>query len=433
MERFTTILRLGTKYLYRYRRRYIFLVIALSLCFAIVTFITSTKDGMYDNVYYTAQSHYAGDIVALCRDPSDNDRFNLSQTEISSILNAAELSKIKPKHTVQRTLMFDGATVFFNGNATPIKYVIGCDWENESFLFNKMTNIDSVSLEPVTGEDGIILSVPTAQTLGARIGDSVILEIELYSGQKNTGVFIVNEIVQDVSIFGYHKAYISRLSLNRLNLYDDEACSTIGFFFDNPAVSEQKRKELQKELSKLIQTGRLIYDREEIYNENERAIFLYTLPVYLSELSNLLDSMDFIAYIIYGMMLIIIMVSTAVTYRLILHERAKEMGIMRTIGFLGMDLRLVLFAEIIVLAAVSLIAGFIIARIFSFAVSFVSFSWIPSFEIFMKNGKLVPLYLPFTTLINIVIIFLLLFILVLFPSLRIDRMKIPSLLSGESI
>ncbi|MCL2602501.1 MAG: hypothetical protein FWD91_06775, partial [Treponema sp.] len=64
MEKFFVLVKLGFKYLYRYRRRYSFLMAALVFCFAIVTFITSMKDGMYDNLYHTAQSHYAGDIVA---------------------------------------------------------------------------------------------------------------------------------------------------------------------------------------------------------------------------------------------------------------------------------------------------------------------------------------------------------------------------------
>jgi hypothetical protein len=65
MEKSLAIFKLGIKYLYRYRRRYYFLLAALIFGFMIVTFITSQKDGMYDSVYYSAQSHYAGDIVAM--------------------------------------------------------------------------------------------------------------------------------------------------------------------------------------------------------------------------------------------------------------------------------------------------------------------------------------------------------------------------------
>jgi ABC-type lipoprotein release transport system permease subunit len=286
MERFLAIVKLGIKYLYRYKRRYIFLLIALSLCFAIVTFISSTKDGMYENVYYVAQSHYAGDIVVQCYDTEGGDRYELNQNEITTVLDSVQIAGIKPKQTVKRTMRFEGSVVFFNGNAVPLRYVIGCDWENEAFLFNKMTNINNKPVEMFTGDDRIILSSPTAQALGVKTGDSVVLEIETFSGQMNTGTFIVKEIVQDVSIFGYYKAYISILSLNRLKHYNDESCSIIGFFFDNPGVSEKNRKILQKIISEKIQTGELIYNRNDIGKAEKkitegRALFLYSLPVYL--------------------------------------------------------------------------------------------------------------------------------------------------------
>ena len=93
MEKFLAIIWLGIKYLYRYRRRYGFLAAAMIFCFAIVSFITSAKDGMYDSVYYSAQSHYTGDIVAVGYDSFSAQEFchRLGRDEISAILKAADL------------------------------------------------------------------------------------------------------------------------------------------------------------------------------------------------------------------------------------------------------------------------------------------------------------------------------------------------------
>ncbi|MDR1839078.1 MAG: FtsX-like permease family protein [Treponema sp.] len=445
MERFFAIIRLGTKYLYRYKRRYGFLIAALVFGFAIVTFFTSIKDGMYDNMYYSAQSHYAGDIVALFGDSSYLEP--MSQNEISAVLNAALVAEIKPKHTVQRTILFKGGTVFYNGNAVDLRHVIGCDWENEAFLFSRMDIEDPAyveypsdakdAVEMFTGDDSIVLSSSTALLLGARLGDRVTLMADTSDGQRNTAFFIVRRIAHDDSFFSSFKAYISRLSLNRLMLYGDEDCSTIGFFLDNPNEAEKKRIALQNVLQEKIHTGPLIHHRDEFNivkkQIDENAIFLYTLPVYLSEVSNLLETMNIITYFIYGAILLIILVSASVTYRLILHERAREMGIMRVIGFYGKDLRLVLWTEIIVLGIISMIAGFFLANFLSLAISQFSFSWFPSSEIFMKDGYLKHLYIPATLLNNIVLIFIVLFVLALFPSFRVARKNIPQLLSGESL
>jgi len=438
MEKILAIIWLGIKYLYRYRRRYVFLAAAMIFCFAIVTFITSAKDGMYDSVYYSAQSHYAGDIVAIGYDSLSAQGFchRLSRNEISAILKAADISGINPQYTVFRTISGADAVIHYNGSAVQLKDLIGCDWDRESHIFSKMTFDEPPG--SFIGDDSIVLSAPIARQLDAKKGDMVILEIDTRFGQKNTGQFIIRGIVQDTSIFGYYKAYVSRLVLNRLIAYNDDDCSSIGFFLDDPLTAEQMRARLQKFLTTQVQIGPLVYDRDELAIERDRPwrgirVFLYTMSVYLSEISSLLDAMNILTYFLYGMMLIIILVSAAVTYRLILHERASEMGTMRVIGFYGGDLRLVLLSEIIVLGFISLIAGFMLAHVLSWAASFLSFSWFPSFEIFLKNGKLKTMYLPGTILLNILAIFIILFVVALPVSFRITNKNLPNLLSGEPL
>jgi ABC-type lipoprotein release transport system permease subunit len=437
MEKISALSKLGIKYLYRYRKRYGFLFAALVFCFAVVTFITSSKDGMYDNVYYAAQSHYAGDIIAVGYNPSIPVD-HMGKNEISAVLDAVHESGISPRHIVRRTLFGERGVVFFNGNAILQKYVIGCDWEAEAHLFNRKEF--SYPIDPNIGDDGIILSEPVARQLGAVMGDSIVLEVDTIWGQKNTGVFIVSGIVRDFSLFGYYKIYISRLSLNRLLLLNDEDCSVIGFFLDNPAAAEKKRLCLQNVLAQKMHVGPLVHNRDDMILETnqrwgwgEHKVFLYTMPVFLSEISDLLDAMNILTYFLYGMMLIIIIVSAAVTYRLILHERAREMGIMRVIGFYGGDLRHVLWIEILALGVISTAAGFLLAWVFSLAASFASFSWFPSFEIFLKNGRLSVLYLPGTVLFNTALTFFVLAAAVFIPSLRASRKHLPSLIAGEPL
>jgi ABC-type lipoprotein release transport system permease subunit len=436
MERLTALCKLGIKYLYRYKKRYAFLLAALVFGFAVVTFITSVKDGMYNNVYYSAQSHYAGDIVALGFDSMHGWLNHFMQDEISIVLNAAADAGINSKHTVLRSILSERGIVYFNGNAVVQKYVMGCDWENEEHLFSKMNF--AFPREQIIGDDGIILSAPVARQLGAVMGDSVILEVDTRWGQKNTSWFIVRGIAQDASIFGYFKVYVSRSALNRLLLFDDADCSVIGFFLDNLAAVEKKWERLQAVLEERMQCGPLVNNRDEMAKVqwlpwSGIKVLLYTMPVYLSEISDLLNAMNILTYFLYGMMLLIILVSAAVTYRLILHERAREMGVMRSIGFYGGDLRMVLWIEIFLLGVVSLLAGFFLAWLLSRALSLLSFSWFPSFEIFQKNGKLTVLYLPKTVFFNAVLVFLILICSVFFPSLKASKKKLPALLSGEAL
>ena len=438
MENLIANIKLGIKYLCRYRRRYYFLLAALIFGFTVVTFITSTKDGMYDSVYFAAQSHYAGDIIVMGyeRLPNNKNMHKLRRNEIDSILAAAHAAELNPQHTVFRTYHGSDSFVYFNGNVVQLKNIAGCDWENEMFMFNKMT-FEQLQ-QNFADENGIILSVPIAERLGAKIGDNIILEVNTQTGQKNTASFIVTGIVRDASIFGFYKVYVSRLSLNSLLLYEDNECSSIGFFFEDPSVSEKKRLELQRFIPENVQLGPIVYDRDGLVREREGnweglRVFLYTLPIYLSEVSDLLDAMNIITYLLFAMMLITILVSAGVTYRLILNERSREIGVIRTIGFNSMDLYIILLTEIIVLGIIAIIAGFVLSCILSWAASFLSFSWFPGFEIFLKGEKLMPMYLPQTITGNVFILLFVIIMMAYFHTKRVIKQELPSLLAGDPL
>jgi ABC-type lipoprotein release transport system permease subunit len=429
------LLQLAMTYLFRYRRRYFFLFLALVFGFSIVTVITSVKDGMYENVYQAAQSHYAGDLVTLGYDKRFTQWNHLGKNDVIRIFKAAEDTGLNPSRVVLRTNFPDKGIVYYNGAALKLKYVIGIDWDAEEPYFKNLTYA-SPPLEPLAGDEGMVLSGPVARKLGIRRGDSLILEAETKTGQKNTGNFVVQAIVEDSTIFGYYKAYISRRVLNRLLDFNEDECSNIGFYFNERHNLEEKKALFQQQLEKQVNVGPLVKTRAELDRETSLSwdgvrVFALTIPVYLSEVADLLGAMNILTYFLYIMMLLIILVSASVTYRLILHERTKELGTMRAIGFYESDVRHVLMLETLGLGIVSLIGGFILVGIINWALGFLSFSWFPSFDIFLRNGKLTALYLPATMGVNIAAVFAMLAAAVWFPAFRFSRSPLPLALSGN--
>jgi ABC-type lipoprotein release transport system permease subunit len=441
MKLFTLVI-LSLKYFARYRRRYFFLFLALSMGFSIVTLMTAVKDRMYANVYKSAQDHYAGDIVVVGHDSSISQFYHLPTEEKTELYQAMEALHLESPRVVERTHFPQDGVLYFNGNAVRLKYVIGVDWDNEASYFDSLTYRERLLIPGIAGDppsspegDVIYLSAPVAAQLGIRAGDSLILEVNTRWGQKNTGVFVVGGIVEDSTIFGYYKAYISRITLNRLLLIDDEDCSIIGIFIRNQWEVEKKRALLQRDLEDRMQTGPIVYDRDELNKATSELhegvrIFLITVSVYLSEVADLLGAMNIITYFLYAMMLIIMMVSALVTYRLVLHERRRELGTMRAIGFYGADIRFILVLETLGLALVSLAAGILLVILFQWLVTFVSFSWFPSFEIFLEDGKLRTLYLPRTVAVNILAVFISLFLAAIAPVYRSSQEPLPNMLNG---
>jgi putative ABC transport system permease protein len=432
--KFFKIIKLAAVYLIRYRRRYFFLFLALIFGFGIVTVITSVKDGMYENVYVTSQSHYAGDIVVMGFDRDSRQTHHIGSGEMAAVYRAAEAADLHPDRIVLRTHFGEKGVLYYNGSALRLKYVIGVDWEAEAPFFNNLDYAEPPSA-PLSGDGGMILSAPVARVLGIRTGDELVLEGETWSGQKNTASFIVSAIVNDATIFGYYKVYISRHALNALVGYGADECSYMGFYFSDRRGVEEKKGRLQAELSKIAQTAPMPKDRTEFDRETGQSwngvkLFVLSIPVYLSEVADLLGAMDILTYFLYVMMLLIILVSASVTYRLILHERMRELGTMRVIGFYEADVVRVLMLETLGLGILSLAGGFLAARLINWGLGFLSFSWFPSFEIFLKGGRLTALYLPRTMAVNTAALFCMLAAAVFFPAWRSVRIPLSKMLSG---
>ena len=432
---FGVFFKLSLKYLWRHKRRYLFLFLALWFGFGVLTVISSLKDGMKESLYLSAQTHYAGDIIALGFEPDISIDYHMTKTEQDAILDAARSVSLDPLSVSVRTTLYSRGTIFFNGNTGPLKDIVGLDWETEKTYLDKLVYTEkSVLFE----HDSILLSRPIAEELGIQTGDSLTLEVWTITGQKNTGTFVVNGILDDSDVFGYYKVYVSRLTLNRLIGLADDDCSFVGFYLKDRKAVETKLKMLHDSLQGKVQALPLVYDRKGYQKSKGNLssgihILLITLPIFLSEVDRLLGAIDIASYVLFAMMMAIIMVSAAVTCRLILHERTREAGTMRAIGFHEADLRYVLLLEMAAMALFSIAAGFLLGLLINQLLSLMSFSWFPGFEIFMQNGRLVARYLPGTIVVNIVVTGIMLVLAVGGQIYRNSRSPLPEMLYGGAI
>ncbi|GMO46738.1 MAG: hypothetical protein Ta2B_28430 [Termitinemataceae bacterium] len=428
---------LSIKYLFRYRRRFLFLFSALAFGFCIVTVIVSLKDGMSDAAYNSAQGHYAGDIVFNGRHKGYGVSRHLTQDSIEIIKDEInqkiENKEIDLQRVVYRT-SYSSFNIFFNGESLELKYFIGVDWKNEEPYFKDLNFADhELDIENLN-ENSIIISKPTALQLGAKVGDSVLVEIDNRYDQKNTIELIVGGIVIDNSIFGYYKAFTDRKTLNKLIGNEENDCSSIGLYLSNKNKIEPYRQVFQKDLENKIRLSPLFFTRDEWSNANYDTgltVEILTIKVFISEISQILQAINLLALFLYVMMLLIILVSASVTYRLILNERTKEIATMRAIGAESGALRCMLVVEALLLASASLLVGFFLALLVNWGMSFLSFDWMPGFEIFLKNGKLTAVYKIAALLKNIAAVYIVVFIAVYFPVLRASNARLPLMLSGN--
>ena len=423
---------LALKYLSGHYKRYIFLVMAVSFGFAIITTMTSLSEGMYRNVYRVAQQHYGGQLFVLGFHKQYGNMGLIQDDGI--ILRSIEALDKKPDRTVKRTLYFADGILFFAGNSSRQKNVYGVDWDVEAEEFSKLDYAYGNS-EGLSGTNGILISEPVSKQINARIGDDIVLKVKTKTGQNNTGTFVVRGIFRDASIFGYYKCFVDRSYLNNLLAFNEEDYSSIGFFYEKPEDAREQSVLLYNLLEKELPMAPAINKKEEYSFQLDGQwkgirYFVMTLQLFVSQVSDLLIAMELISYFIYIMITLIVLVSISVTYRLIIHEMS-EIGTMRAIGLQRSDILKILVTEALFIFIISIVMGGVMSLLILWIISFFSFSFIPGFDIFMNKGRLLP-YFTFNDIVtNIVLLAAIIFPALWIPSFRASRLKLTIALSGD--
>ncbi len=233
------------RYFRRYFRRYLFLFLALSFGYGIITSLTGLQAGMEESVYRSAQSHYSGDLTLIGR---VNEKIESQIHDVNKILETIKSLGIQIKDFVIRTQVGEDGILYFNGKSVRQKYVLGVDWiEHEKIYFMGLSYSQGnyTNWDPNTS---IIISNPVAEELNVQLGDRILLEVYNRTGQINTRFFIVQAIINDASIFGYYKCYIDRSVLNDLIDFKVNEASSIGIYLKEGSSTDDAAVKIHKAL-----------------------------------------------------------------------------------------------------------------------------------------------------------------------------------------
>ncbi len=424
---------LAAKNLRTHFRRHIFIAVILSFSFAVIMTATTVTTGMEGSVFRAAENHYGGDVFIYgYEQPIARVR------PVDAMLRLLAPLHLEYRKISLRTLSYGDAILHFAGRTMRQKYVFGLDWRSEKNDFRDQLFADDVFPETL-GDDGIIISAPIASQLHVRRGDDVILEVSTKDGQKNTGTFIVRGIIDDKSVFGYFKCYVDRKRLNSLIGFDPGDCSWIGFYFDahDPGTLAKKASAVYAGLKDDYPMSPPASTREEFAAEFRRPFTglhypVFTLFAYISQVSDLLTAVEIVTYFLFITMLVIAVASMSVSTRLMLHERAREIGTLRVMGLGSGDVQFVLVTESAMVFTISLCLGLALSVLLTWILSLFSYSWIPGFEIFLRRGRLTASYAPGTFFFNTAV-----FLAATLPAAwltirRISRSQLVRILSGES-
>lgn len=429
------LLRVALRSLRGHASRYAFVMAVLTLGFAFITAATAITDGMLESVTNAAFRHYAGHILIVGRDKDARSMMVVDHAE--AVDTAVKRSGAPVVRTITRVHEFDGASVFFQGDTVRLKDLFGVDFRSESDLFQSFDYVDG-EFDPAWGAETIVLSAPTAEQLRARVGDQVVLRMQNRRGQTDTRVLVVRGITADASIYGYARAYVAHDTLADIMRLEPAEFSVMGLILDDAGETELWAQRIHEELSQILPVSDPIRSRADMTAEFRASwsgirYFVIPLPVYIAEVTALLSAVQTGSYLLLAMIGLVVVTAVVVTYRIVLHDRTREIGTMLAVGFDRLWVLGVLTTEAIVLVACGVAAGTLLSALATWALSFARFDAVPGFDIFLDSGRLAARYTVRAFLRNAgVLLVIVIPAIVTMTTAHVFR-RIPLLLKGRTV
>ncbi len=369
------------------------MAVAIVIGFTMISFIHSAAFGVMETVKIKAARYFSGHISltgyvwekSLIEDP---------ETLISTLKNM----DLPLRTIVPRTIYYKSdASLFFGGESIRQRRLVGIDFEAEKDELSGLSFIDG-SLENmlINGENGILISKPAADMLGARVGDDITLFITLSSGQYNTKTLYVEGIFNETSLFGY-VAYMRQADLNDLLLWEPYLATDIAIYAEDGENLEALSRKISMLLADDYRVLPTMLSKSELYEElsmvdwtKGSVLAPLTLNAHLDQLNDILDAFLIVTWFVLILFILIVMVGILNTYRVLVYERTKEIGTLRALGMSRMSVRLMFLYEALLLSIISSLAGFSLSLILVEVIKIIDISALPGAGLFTENGFLKP-------------------------------------------
>ncbi len=224
-------------------------------------------------------------------------------------------------------------------------------------------------------------------------------------GQHNTAVLVVRGIFNETSIFGY----ASYLSLDDMNLlYNKPAGSVtdIAVYLEEGSSAETVSEKIRLLLARTFPVLPRIADREALGRERAKlpekeTLAVMSLDAQLAQIRDLLDAFLAGTYFILAVFMLIVMIGILNTYRVLVHERIREVGTMRAIGMQKSQVKFLFLSEAAALAVFSSFAGLVLGVLLLKAAVNIDLSGFTAAGLFTENGRLGTFVYWKTVLLNL--------------------------------
>lgn len=372
-------------------KRYIFIFSAMALSFAVITLITGISTGALQALQDKAARYFAGHISITGFLPGQVQEIK----EPAGLIEILKKSSFPFRTIARRTIYYQGnAQLFFEGERVIQRRLIGVDEAVEAPEFANLDIIQgSFTFSDDSGNPGIVISKYAAELLHCKVGDEVTIFLSTSTGRPNSDRLVVRGIFNETSLFGF-AAYMDRVYLNQLLEKRSDFCTDIALYIKPGADTDRLSQQVVTNIKNYGKASALFKTREDRDAALPKLVKQGPILVVLTQGAQLAQIQQFItaflgiSYFVLVLFLLITMTGVINTYRVLVHERKKEIGVLRALGTQKSGVIALFLWEGIELSFFATLAGFVIGYIGLFILSRINFSFIPGSGLVLERGHL---------------------------------------------
>ena len=422
-------LRIAFRNLSRQKKRSFLLGGAIAFGILIITLVNSFTAGFVENVQENFSHFFAGHVFLTGYEKSPSGRLITVIRDDEVLIDTIDSLENLPIQYVSRRSSLDG-TLIFEGESIR-QEVVGVNWQEERFLADRLILREGSMQAVLADPRALILNEKMAERLNAEIGDTLLVQLQTVTGQQNVGEFTLAATSQDTGFFSAVSAYAHRTHVNRLlNITEGEYIS-LGLFLEDMLLMERAAQALTEALQQKISlvprfSGPQGFQeqRNQLLEEQwEGTRFqLFTIGDFLEPLNQVAATLNTVGLVVVVILFLIIMVGVTNTFRMVIHERTREIGTMRSLGLKRSGVRGLFLLEALLLSLGGAVVGLAAAFIVALVLSLINFGTDNQFFIILREGHLLFKVLPAQIAGNILIVGVLTLLAALLPAGRAAKM-----------
>jgi putative ABC transport system permease protein len=422
-------LRIAFRNLSRQKKRSFLLGGAIAFGILIITLVNSFTAGFVENVQENFSHFFAGHVFLYGYEKSPSGRLITVIRDDKVLIETIESLKNLPIQYLSRRSSLDG-TLIFEGESIS-QEVVGVNWQEERYLSDRLI-LREGSMERVLADPrALILNEKMAERLNVQVGDTLLVQLQTVTGQQNVGEFILAATSIDTGFFSAVSAYAHRSHVNRLlNIAEDEYIS-LGLFLEDMLLMERAAQMLTGALEDKVSLVPRFSGPQGFQEQRNRLLEeqwegtryqLFTIGDFLEPLNQVASTLNTVGLVVVLILFVIIMVGVTNTFRMVIHERTREIGTMRSLGLQRGGVRGLFLLEALLLSLGGAVVGLAAAFVVALVLSLISFGTDSQFFIILREGHLLFKVLPARIAGNILIVGVLTLLAALLPASRAAKM-----------